>query len=147
MEREFDKNQVLNILKNIFELEMSGVVRYTHYSLMIFGPNRLPLIDFFRAQASESLVHANLAGEHITGLDGHPPLNINNIQETHKHDIVDILNESLTHEQEAIDTYYELLKVVEDSSIYLEEYCRTMIAQEESDYIEMKKLLRDHKQK
>ena len=61
--------------------------------------------------------------------------------------IVDILNESLTHEQEAIDTYYELLKVVEDSSIYLEEYCRTMIAQEESDYIEMKKLLRDHKQK
>ena len=126
---------------------MSGVVRYTHYSLMIFGPNRLPLIDFFRAQASESLVHANLAGEHITGLDGHPPLNINNIQETHKHDIVDILNESLTHEQEAIDTYYELLKVVEDSSIYLEEYCRTMIAQEESDYIEMKKLLRDHKQK
>ncbi len=142
-----DKEKVINLLSKIYDLELNGIIRYTHYSLMIFGPNRLPLIDFFRAQASESLVHANLAGEHITGLDGHPPLNINNIQETHKHDIVDILNESLTHEQEAIDTYYELLKVVEDSSIYLEEYCRTMIAQEESDYIEMKKLLRDHKQK
>ena len=140
-----DKNKVIDLLSKIYDLELNGIIRYTHYSLMIFGPNRLPLIDFFRAQASESLVHANLAGEHITGLDGHPPLNINNIQETHKHDIVDILNESLTHEQEAIDTYYELLKVVEDSSIYLEEYCRTMIAQEESDYIEMKKLLRDHK--
>tara|TARA_B100001741_G_scaffold296756_1_gene280930 strand:- start:204 stop:635 length:432 start_codon:yes stop_codon:yes gene_type:complete len=142
-----DKEKVIDLLSKIYDLELNGIIRYTHYSLMIFGPNRLPLIDFFRAQASESLVHANLAGEHITGLDGHPPLNINNIQETHKHDIVDILNESLTHEQEAIDTYYELLKVVEDSSIYLEEYCRTMIAQEESDYIEMKKLLRDHKQK
>ena len=140
-----DKDKIIDLLSKIYDLELNGIIRYTHYSLMIFGPNRLPLIDFFRAQASESLVHANLAGEHITGLDGHPPLNINNIQETHKHDIVDILNESLTHEQEAIDTYYELLKVVEDSSIYLEEYCRTMIAQEESDYIEMKKLLRDHK--
>lgn len=142
-----NKSNIIKLLSKIYDLELNGIIRYTHYSLMIFGPNRLPLIDFFRAQASESLVHANLAGEHITGLDGHPPLNINNIQETHKHDIVDILNESLTHEQEAIDTYYELLKVVEDSSIYLEEYCRTMIAQEESDYIEMKKLLRDHKQK
>ena len=140
-----DTKKVIDLLSKIYDLELNGIIRYTHYSLMIFGPNRLPLIDFFRAQASESLVHANLAGEHITGLDGHPPLNINNIQETHKHDIVDILNESLTHEQEAINTYYELLKVVEDSSIYLEEYCRTMIAQEESDYIEMKKLLRDHK--
>ena len=142
-----DKDKIIDLLSKIYDLELNGIIRYTHYSLMIFGPNRLPLIDFFRAQASESLVHANLAGEHITGLDGHPPLNINNIQETHKHDIVDILKESLTHEQEAIDTYYQLLKVVEDSSIYLEEYCRTMIAQEESDYIEMKKLLRDHKQK
>ena len=86
-----------------------------------------------------------MAGEHITGLDGHPPLNIENIQETHKHDIIDILNESLTHEKEAIDIYYSLLKEVENHSIYLEEYCRTMIAQEESDFIEMKKLLRDHK--
>ncbi len=142
-----DKKRIIDILSKIYDLELNGIIRYTHYSLMIFGPNRLPLIDFFRAQASESLVHANLAGEHITGLDGHPPLNINNIQETHKHDIVDILNESLTHEQEAIDTYYELLKVVEGNTIYLEEYCRTMIAQEESDYIEMKKLLRDHKKK
>ena len=85
MEREFDKNQVLNILKNIFELEMSGVVRYTHYSLMIFGSNRLPLVDFFRSQAKESLSHADLVGEHITGLGGHPPINAISIKESNKH--------------------------------------------------------------
>jgi len=141
-----NKKKVLDLLSKVYDLELNGIIRYTHYSLMIFGPNRLPLIEFFRLQASESLTHANLAGEHITGLDGHPPLNIQNIHETHKHDIVDILNESLEHEKEAIDVYYELLNEVEDHSIYLEEYCRNMIAQEESDYIEMKKLLRDHKQ-
>ena len=140
-----NKNKVIELLSKIYDLELNGIIRYTHYSLMIFGPNRLPLIEFFRAQANESLLHANLAGEHITGLDGHPPLNIENIQETHKHDIIDILNESLTHEKEAIDIYYSLLKEVENHSIYLEEYCRTMIAQEESDFIEMKKLLCDHK--
>ena len=77
-----NKDKIIDKLTKIFDLELSGVIRYTHYSLMIFGPNRLPLIDFFKAQASESLLHANLAGEHITGLGGHPPLNINNIKGT-----------------------------------------------------------------
>ena len=139
-----NKEKVIVLLTSIFDLELNGIIRYTHYSLMIFGPNRLPLIDFFRTQATESLTHANLAGEHITGLNGHPPLNIQNIEETYKHDITDILEESITHEKEAIDMYYKLLKETENQSIYLEEYCRTMIAQEEQDYIEMKKLLRDH---
>ena len=79
-----NKDKIIDKLTKIFDLELSGVIRYTHYSLMIFGPNRLPLIDFFKTQASESLLHANLAGEHITGLGGHPPLNINNIKETLK---------------------------------------------------------------
>ena len=89
-----DKNNIINILSKIFDLELSGVIRYTHYSLMIFGPNRLPLIDFFKAQATESLLHANLAGEHITGLGGHPPLNIQDIKESFKHDIDEILKET-----------------------------------------------------
>ena len=75
----FNKEKVINKLTEIFDLELSGVIRYTHYALMIFGPNRLPLIDFFKAQATESLDHANMAGEHITGLGGHP-LNLNEIK-------------------------------------------------------------------
>ena len=107
-----DKEKIIEVLSEIFNHEINGVVRYTHYALMIFGSDRLPIVTFFREQAKESLTHADLAGEHITGLDGHPPLNIKNIHETHKHDIVDILNESLTHEKEAIDMYYALLKEV-----------------------------------
>ena len=111
---------------------------------MIFGPNRLPLIDFFKAQATESLDHANMAGEHITGLGGHPPLNLNEIKETFKHDISEILQESLDHERKAVDHYYSLLSLVDGKSVYLEEYARGMIGQEELHLLEVEKMLKSN---
>lgn len=139
-----NKKQIIEVLSRIFDLELSGVIRYTHYSLMIFGPNRIPLIDFFKGQASESLMHANLVGEHITGLGGHPPLNIKDIKETFKHDINEILKETLAHEKQAIKVYYELLDLVQDKSVYLEEYARSMIGQEELHVLEVEKMLKNH---
>ena len=139
-----DKKRVVDKLSEIFVLELSGVIRYTHYSLMIFGYNRLPLIEFFKAQASESLEHANMAGEYITGLGGHPPLGIDNPEETDKHNIKDILQETLDHEKKAIRIYYELLELVNDKSVYLEEYARTMIGQEELHVLEVEKMLKDN---
>ena len=138
----FDKKKVLNILNKIFELEMSGVIRYTHYALMIFGSNRLPLVQFFREQAKESLDHADLVGEHITGMGGHPPINPISIKESNKHKINDILKETLQHEKNAIKTYYELLNSVQDKVIYLEEYARQMIGQEELHSQEVEKMLK-----
>ncbi len=139
-----NKKKIIKKLTQIFDLELSGVIRYTHYSLMIFGPNRLPLVDFFKAQANESLAHANLAGEHITGLGGHPPLNINEIKETFKHDISEILKETLEHEKKAIKNYYELLNLIDGDSVYLEEYARSMIGQEELHSMEVEKMLKDN---
>ena len=137
-----NNDKIIDKLSEIFDLELSGVIRYTHYSLMIFGANRLPLVDFFKAQATESLTHANLAGEHITGLGGHPPLNIDLIEETFNHDIKDILKETLAHEKKAIEVYYELLSIVKDDSVYLEEYTRGMIGQEELHVLEVEKMLK-----
>ena len=136
-----DKEKIIKKLSEIFNLELTGVIRYTHYALMIFGPNRLPLIDFYRMQAKESLKHADIIGEHITGLGGHPPLNTENIKETHKHDIKDILTETLEHEKKAIKAYYELLELVKDKSVYLEEFARSMIGQEELHVQEVEKML------
>ena len=140
----FNKEKVIDKLTEIFDLELSGVIRYTHYALMIFGPNRLPLIDFFKAQATESLDHANMAGEHITGLGGHPPLNLNEIKETFKHNISEILQESLDHERKAVDHYYSLLSLVDGKSVYLEEYARGMIGQEELHLLEVEKMLKSN---
>jgi len=138
-----NKEKIIKKLSEIFNLELTGVIRYTHYALMIFGANRLPLIDFYRQQAKESLNHADMIGEHITGLGGHPPLNTENIKETHKHHIEDILSETLEHEKKAIKTYYELLELVKDKSVYLEEFARSMIGEEELHVLEVKKMLKE----
>ena len=140
---ELNSSNVTEILNRIMEYELAGVVRYTHYSLMVTGPHRLPIVDFLKEQANESLVHAQQAGELLTGLDGHPSQRIAEIVETNNHSIKDILQESLAHEMSALDLYKELLKEVDGSSVYLEEYARGLIGQEEQHQLELKKMLKD----
>ncbi len=139
-----DKTKVLNSLNNILELELAGVVKYTHYAFMVQGPYRLSVVEWLREQAQESLTHAEAVGEHITSLGEHPTLKISDLLETHKHSTEDILNECLEHEKEAIRSYYELLKNVDSGSIMLEEFARTQIAEEEMHEAELKKMLRDN---
>ncbi|PSB17449.1 bacterioferritin [Phormidesmis priestleyi ULC007] len=141
--RELDIQSATSLLNAIMEAELSGVVRYTHYSLMVTGPNRIPIVQYLKAQATESLLHAQQAGEILTGLEGHPSLRIAPIEETYEHSIYDILLESLNHETAALGLYKDLLEVVSDASIYLEEFARTMIGQEELHGMELKKMLRD----
>jgi bacterioferritin len=133
-----------DLLNKIIEYELAGVVRYTHYALMVRGPNRIPIVAFFRAQAAESLQHAQQAGEILTGLEGHPTVAIAPIQETHQHGIGSLLRESLEHERAALVLYKELLTVVADRSVYLEEYARGQIGQEELHTMEITKMLRDY---
>tara|TARA_B100001029_G_scaffold135349_1_gene114218 strand:- start:330 stop:770 length:441 start_codon:yes stop_codon:yes gene_type:complete len=140
---KIDTKEVTDLLNEIMEYELAGVVRYTHYSLMITGPHRLPIVDFLKEQANESLMHAQQAGEILTGLDGHPSQKIAVIEETHNHSIRDILEESLEHEQQALNLYRQLLTKVEGSSVYLEEYTRALIGQEEQHQLELKKMLKD----
>jgi len=89
--KELDIAATCTVLNEILEYELAGVVRYTHYGLMVTGPYRQPIVDFMKAQAAESLVHAEQAGEIITGLGGHPSQRIAEIEESNKHDIHQIL--------------------------------------------------------
>lgn len=137
-----DKTKVIAALNRILENELAGVVRYSHYSLMIFGHNRIPIVSWLRDQAKESLDHAAQAGEHITTLGGHPSLKIASLLETHKHAISDILEESLNHEKQQLEALGDLLKLVEGKSVYLEEYARQMIMDEENHIADVEKMLR-----
>ncbi|MCC5634759.1 bacterioferritin [Nostoc sp. CHAB 5844] len=141
--QELDQKKTIELLNTIMEFELAGVVRYTHYSLMVTGPNRIPIVGFFKAQASESLLHAQQVGEILTGLDGHPTLRIAPMEETFKHSVKDILAESLSHEKKALELYKTLLDTVSNASVYLEEFARGMIGQEELHNLELKKMLRD----
>ena len=138
-----DNTKIINALNTILELELAGVVRYTHYGLMVYGYSRIPIISWLRAQASESLDHANQAGEVITNLGGHQSLGIGPLLESHNHDIGNILRESLEHETISLNAYKDLLKLVEGNSVMLEEYARTMIYTEELHLGEVDKMLRN----
>ena len=137
-----DNEKVSGILNRILEMELAGAVRYTHYSLMVYGYNRIPIVSWLREQATESLAHATAAGEMITSLGQHPSLGIGPLLETHRHDIGDILRESLEHEQTGIQLYRDLLAAVEGQSVWMEEYARSMIQQEETHAHEVNKMLR-----
>ena len=123
-----ENEQVIATLNKILELELAGLVRYLHYSFMIFGHNRIPIVGWLRDQAEESKTHATQAGEHITNLGGHPSLKIGSLLETHKHNVDEILAEALAHEEEGLEEYRKLLKQVEGKSIMLEEYSRAQIS-------------------
>ena len=141
--KELNTDKVCGILNEIIELEMAGVVRYAHSSLMVTGPNRIPIVQFLQEQATESLDHALQAGEYITGFDGHPSQRISSIEENHDHSVTQILQESLEHELKAVQKYKELLEEVADASIMLEEYARGQIGMEEQHALEVKKMLKD----
>lgn len=137
-----NKTQVIEKLNDILEAELAGIVRYTHYSLMVFGHNRIPIVKWLRSQAEESLTHATQAGEHITTLGEHPSLKIGKLVETHKHSVTDILKESLDHEVSQLTNLKALHEIVVGQSIYLEEYAREMICSEEAHVAEIEKMLR-----
>jgi bacterioferritin len=134
--------KVLASLNKILELELAGVVRYMHYSFMIFGHNRIPIVAWLRDQSNESNAHAVMAGEHITAFGGHPSLSIGSLLETHKHDVNEILKEAYDHEKQGLDEYHVLLALVAGKSVLLEEYARDQIAAEEMHLADIRKMMR-----
>ena len=139
---ETETKAAIEVLNRIMEAELAGVVRYTHYALMVFGFNRIPIVSWMKANAAEGLDHAYRAGEMVTLLGGHPSLKIGTLLETEKHDVGDILRESLAHESAALNIYYELNDIVAGKSVLLEEYAREMIMAEELHLDEVNKMLR-----
>lgn len=137
-----DQQAAIAALNQIMESELAGVVHYTHYSLMVFGYNRIPIVSWLKGNATEGLAHAHRAGEMVTLLGGHPSLKIGALLETHQHDIGAILRESLEHEKTALGHYYSLLRIAEGKSVLLEEYAREMIVAEELHLDEVNKMLR-----
>ncbi len=118
---------VVAVLNRLLEAELAGVVRYTHYSFLVFGFSRIPIVSWLRAQADESLLHAQQVGEWIATLGDYPSLGIGPLLDSHQHDIAAILRESLESEGRALDLYRELLRLVEGKRVGLEEFARQMI--------------------
>jgi bacterioferritin len=142
MAKKLDDTAVLKLLNRILELELAGVIRYTHYSFMVHGFGRIPIVSWLRGQADESMLHAHESGELISQLDGAPSLKVGPLLKKVTHDTGNILQESLIHEQEAMEAYSELLRLVQGKSVMLEEYATRMVSDETRHIGEVKKMLR-----
>jgi bacterioferritin len=138
------KQEILAHLDRILEAELSGVVRYLHYSFMIFGPNRIPITGWFRGHANDGITHAVAIGEKITALGGHPSVKVKPVPETNNHTILEILKESLEFEHEGVKLYHGLLKLV-DGDVALEEMVRGLIQEETAHIEEVEKMIRGAK--
>lgn len=137
-----DQDKVVAVLNRLLEAELAGVVRYTHYSFLVFGFGRIPIVEWLRGQANESLMHAQQLGEWITTLGAYPSLEIGKLLDLHKTDIAAMLRESLETEHKALERYRELLTLVEGRYVALEEFARQMIHAEEVHASEVDKMLR-----
>ena len=93
--QQIDRTQVVAVLNRLLEAELAGVVRYTHYSLLVFGFGRIPIVSWLRDQATESLLHAQQVGEWITTLGAYPSLAIGPLLDSHKHDIAAMFAEEM----------------------------------------------------
>ncbi|HEX6705313.1 MAG TPA: ferritin-like domain-containing protein [Albitalea sp.] len=139
---QLDKDAVVDVLNRLLEAELAGVVRYTHYSFLVFGFGRIPIVSWLRSQADESLLHAQQVGEWITTLGAYPSLAIGPLLDSHRHDIGAMLKESLDTEGQALALYRQLLGLVEGRSVALEEFARQMILAEEMHAADVDKMLR-----
>ena len=137
-----DTNRTVDVLNRVLESELAGVIRYTHYSFLVFGFGRIPIVSWLREQADESLLHAQQVGDWITTLGAYPSLAVGPLLDSHKTDIGAMLRESLETESQALALYRELLDVVAGKSVALEEFARQMIQAEELHAAEVDKMLR-----
>ena len=139
---ENKREEAIAVLNGLVELELAGAVRYTQYSLMVFGHARIPIIHWMQKQASEGLLHATEAGEEVTAMGGQVSLAIAELAGTHHASVDDILQELLIHERRGIELYKKLLKLSEGWNISLEEFARAKIRGEEMHLAEIGKMLR-----
>jgi bacterioferritin len=126
----FDVDQVNAVLNRILQMELAAVVYYTHYSFMVYGHARIPITSWLREIATESLAHAQEAGEMIMRLHKRPDLGIAALPTTRHNTIDEIIQEAIQREEEGLELYRQLLVLAKDKSVALEEYCMRMIAGE-----------------
>jgi bacterioferritin len=139
---QIESDDVVKVLNELLEVELAGAVRYTQYSLMVYGHGRIPIMSWMREQATESLMHAALVGEEVTTLGAKVSLGIGALVGTHHETVDEMMQEMLLHERHGLDLYYRLLELVENRSVSLEELAREMIRNEALHISEIEKMAR-----
>ncbi len=141
---QFDVDAVVRQLDQILQMELAAVIYYTHYSFMIYGHARIPITAWLRENATESLAHAEEAGQMIMRLHRRPALGLATLPTTSHNTIDEILSESIQREEAGVELYRQLLSLVKDKSVVLEEYATRLVSKEAVHLREMELMLMKH---
>ena len=136
------KEKLVKALNQDLEKEMAGIVRYLHHSFIVFGPHRGPLVQMFRAQATESMTHAIQLGEKITALGGHPTVRVDQVFEPGYQSVEDMLAEDLRAEKAQLGLYTQQLRELGDENLPMKLMLEQIIIAEQNHVDEMEKYLR-----
>jgi len=139
---EKSREKLINALNEDLEKEMAGIVRYLHHSFIVFGPNRGPIVQMFRTQANESMVHAIQLGEKITALGGHPTVKVDQVFEPGYQSIEDMLSEDLKAEKIQLELYTKQLKEFGEDNLPMKLMLEQIIIDETTHVEEIEKYLR-----
>jgi bacterioferritin len=123
-------------------MEIETAIRNLHFSFLIFGPSRKPVVEFFRDEVEESIRHATMLGEKITALGGLPAIRVRAVHEPQGHTLEAILKESIRHEEEAVATYTKLLELVKEDAP-LRVLFENQVLEEQEHVEELRKYLRE----
>ena len=137
--------RLVDAFQKLHSLELSGVVRYLHYAHMIMGSNRIPIVEWLRAQANEAMDHAWKIGEKMTAHGLHPEMRVQPIAESGKHSVLDVLKEALDYERAGLEEYRGALKLTLETrpdDVALEDFFRGFVSVETAHLEDAGKMLR-----
>lgn len=125
--------QAACLLNQILEARLSGVIRYTNYSLMISGRDRLTFSNFFTEQTNHSLRQAQEVGRILMALNERPTLSSDFAPEPSRQSAQEMLLRSLNHERQLLHLHRDLLQTVQCNNAALEDFAmRTLLGSEAS---------------
>ncbi len=134
-------DELLKGLNEDFNREIHAMLSYLQKSFLVFGPNRPPVVGFFRHEAEESMGHAIKIGEKMTALGAIPTIESQSIH-GHPKSIRELLEESRAIEVAALEGYKARLEQAGDD-IALRMMLEEQVSEEQEHLEEVDKLLRE----
>ena len=136
---EMNKEQVIADLNEILSLEYTAVLQYTYEEFVLKGIERQQFAPMFRAEATESLGHAQMVGAKVVALGGAPTTAVGPIDTSTE--LRAILESNLKLETRAAEMYSRALQHVGDADIALRVMLENQVEIERRSVEELQKLL------
>lgn len=121
--------------------ELAGVIQYMQHSFLVAGEDREVFRAFFRGQANEAHLHAEILGDKVVALGGIPTVEPAIIRQSD--DLLEMLNQSLELEREAMAAYMKAWSVCDEIDLPQKFWIEGQIADEQMHIEELEKLTRE----